>query len=397
MDNTKNYEWTDNPTIHESSWCDTDILNECLMHLKYNNNNGGGFNLFDTKVTDHILTGDELVGWALQGSMITKTYPDAIEKIKELYNDGLEIEYRGVACRRSIDGRYIADIAQKEAVDEVFEKTGIADFYILDSVNEYVYLPRNKWFAQYTLETDLLNNFNAPGLPNLDGNSTIYMLGDEPLSGCFKHGHSNSGWSLGQRTSSADTYLNLDASVSNSLYGKSDTVQISSSNKLLYYKVGNVVNNDSSIDVSQMITDLQTKLNLDLQNATAAGKSFIGSQAMPSDSYMDMTLGASEDTYIAPADGYIAFRKTGNSGQFGGIYVYKDKEQTSPSSVSDYLYTSSEKLTANNIAAELFLPIKKGNKYKIGYSLTGNTDWFRFIYAQGSVPASTENTEAQND
>ena len=136
MDNTKNYEWTDNPTIHESSWCDTDILNECLMHLKYNNNNGGGFNLFDTKVTDHILTGDELVGWALQGSMITKTYPDAIEKIKELYNDGLEIEYRGVACRRSIDGRYIADIAQKEAVDEVFEKTGIADFYILDSVNE---------------------------------------------------------------------------------------------------------------------------------------------------------------------------------------------------------------------------------------------------------------------
>lgn len=397
MDNTKNYEWTDNPTIHESSWCDTDILNECLMHLKYNNNNGGGFNLFDTKVTDHILTGDELVGWALQGSMITKTYPDAIEKIKELYNDGLEIEYRGVACRRSIDGRYIADIAQKEAVDEVFEKTGVADFYILDSVNEYVYLPRNKWFAQYTLQTDLLNNFNAPGLPNIDGNSTIYMLGDEPLSGCFIHGHSNSGWCLGQRTSGADTYLNLDASVSNSLYGKSDTVQISSSNKLLYYKVGNVVNNDSSIDVSQMITDLQTKLNLDLQNATAAGKSFIGSQAMPSDSYMDMTLGASEDTYIAPADGYIAFRKTGNSGQFGGIYVYKDKEQTSPSSVSDYLYTSSEKLTANNIAAELFLPIKKGNKYKIGYSLTGNTDWFRFIYAQGSVPASTENTEAQND
>ena len=386
MDNTKNYEWTDNPTIHESSWCDTDILNECLMHLKYNNNNGGGFNLFDTKVTDHILTGDELVGWALQGSMITKTYPDAIEKIKELYNDGLEIEYRGVACRRSIDGRYIADIAQKEAVDEVFEKTGIADFYILDSVNEYVYLPRNKWFAQYTLETDLLNNFNAPGLPNLDGNSTIYMLGDEPLSGCFTHGHSNSGWSLGQRTSSADTYLNLDASVSNSLYGKSDTVQISSSNKLLYYKVGNVVNNDSSIDVSQMITDLQTKLNLDLQNATAAGKSFIANASMPSDKYIDLTLGASRDTYTAPDDGYILFKKNPTaSSQFIAIESPANNLQTS-------VYS-----TQNSGGIAVYLPVKKNSEFTVRYSMAGETDYFRFIYAQGSVPASTENTEAQND
>ena len=389
MDNTKNYEWTDNPTIHESSWCDTDILNECLMHLKYNNNNGGGFNLFDTKVTDHILTGDELVGWALQGSMITKTYPDAIEKIKELYNDGLEIEYRGVACRRSIDGRYIADIAQKEAVDEVFEKTGVADFYILDSVNEYVYLPRNKWFAQYTLETDLLNNFNAPGLPNLDGNSTIYMLGDEPLSGCFKHGHSNSGWSLGQRTSSADTYLNLDASVSNSLYGKSDTVQISSSNKLLYYKVGNVVNNDSSIDVSQMITDLQTKLNLDLQNATAAGKSFIGSQAMPSGTYIDLTLGESGDTYTAPADGYYYF--FGRANVNNSFYVSLKNTKTLMSS------SITTRNPSTNDGNNVFLPAKKGDIISVHYGGIGNDNMLKFIYAQGSVPASTENTEAQND
>jgi len=32
-----NYEWIDNPTENGVAVCDTDVLNECLMHLKYNN------------------------------------------------------------------------------------------------------------------------------------------------------------------------------------------------------------------------------------------------------------------------------------------------------------------------------------------------------------------------
>lgn len=382
MDNTKNYEWTDNPTIHETSWCDTDVLNECLMHLKYNNNNGGGFNLFDTKVTDHILMGDELVGWALQGSMVTKTYPDAIEKIQELYTDGLEIEYRGITCRRSIDGRYIADIEQKEAIDEIFDKTGIADFYILDSLNEYVYLPRTKWFTQFTLETDLVNVFNEPGLPNIEGNSVIYMLGDEPLSGAFIHGHSNSGWCLGQRTSAADTYLNMNASSSNSLYGKSDTVQPPSCNKLLYYKVGNVVNNDSSIEVSEIITDLQTKLNLDLQNATAAGKAFVSHLSMMSGKYEDLTLGATESVYIAPADGYFYISKTATAGgQDVNLQIWDAQNDEDE---SDFICNVISPATGARAHCNAVLPCAKGQSARVLYTAGGAVNKFRFIYAQGA-------------
>ena len=32
-----NYDWIDNPTENGVAVCDTDVLNECLMHLKYNN------------------------------------------------------------------------------------------------------------------------------------------------------------------------------------------------------------------------------------------------------------------------------------------------------------------------------------------------------------------------
>lgn len=33
------YKWTDNPTVSGVAKCDTDVLNDCLMHLKYENEN----------------------------------------------------------------------------------------------------------------------------------------------------------------------------------------------------------------------------------------------------------------------------------------------------------------------------------------------------------------------
>ena len=54
---------------------------------------GDGFNLFDTKISDHILTGDEAIGWVLQGSLVTNTYPDAISRIKQEYNEGTNETY----------------------------------------------------------------------------------------------------------------------------------------------------------------------------------------------------------------------------------------------------------------------------------------------------------------
>ena len=47
-----------------------------------------GFNLFDTKTVDHTLTGAELVGFALAGTLVSNTYSTAVAKIKELYNSG---------------------------------------------------------------------------------------------------------------------------------------------------------------------------------------------------------------------------------------------------------------------------------------------------------------------
>lgn len=50
---------------------------------------GSGFNLFDTKISDHILTDKEAKGWALQGTYVTKAlYPDFYNKCLEEYKSG---------------------------------------------------------------------------------------------------------------------------------------------------------------------------------------------------------------------------------------------------------------------------------------------------------------------
>lgn len=123
------YQWTDNPTVSGVAKCNTDILNDCLMHLKYDKKDGGlGFNLFDTKVSDYILEGDETLGWALQGTYVYKNaiagshygYPDFYAKCLEEYQDSsLYIESwtqpKATANTTSIEGGSMVITASSES------------------------------------------------------------------------------------------------------------------------------------------------------------------------------------------------------------------------------------------------------------------------------------------
>ena len=256
------YTWTDNPTVSGVAVCDTDILNDCLMHLKYDKQDGNGFPLFTPMIFDHVLSGNDAVGWALQGSVISNTYPEAVSKIQELYTEGVETQYRNITCKRSVDGRYIADIEQKPAIDQLFTLTGIADFYIWDSINQQFYLPRTKWFNQMTLDTTMVNNYNEPGLPNITGDAGGYSpTGSRVVSGSFYLDNDSQGW--GDFDADAPCIqMKFDAARSSAVYGESDTVQPPSSNKLLYYKVGNTLTNESEIDVANLTNDV-----LNVQNS----------------------------------------------------------------------------------------------------------------------------------
>ena len=241
------FNWIDNPTI-SGSVMDPDVLNECLMHLKYANSPVSNNYIFDIKVTDRILDEDESLGWALQGSYIDSSYTEAINKIKkELDSSEIVSNYIGTdyefEYKIATNGHLIADIAFKDAIDKFFNEKGIADFYIYDSTNDGLYLPRNSKFIQLTTDTNLINTYIGAGLPNIIGQIKSGASGSQYLSGAFSYLNSSSSGVSGRHDGGSDANYTsgtaqFNASLSNPIYGASDSVQPPSSLKLLYYFVG---------------------------------------------------------------------------------------------------------------------------------------------------------------
>ena len=101
--------------------------------------------------------------------------------------------------------------------------------------------------------------------------------------------------------------------------------------------------------------------------------SWLSSLCMPSDKYMDLTLGASGSKYTAPANGWffcrIAPATSGNS-----MLVLNGNNMT-----------LSLKSTNNGNWLAGFIPIKKGKQCIIDYDnkLSNSDELLRFIYAEG--------------
>ena len=176
------YQWTDNPTVSGVAECNTDILNDCLMHLKYDKKEGSGLGLqlFDLIEKDHILTYEESKGLALLGSYV---YKDAVAGSRygypDFYNKVVAEKEAGVATETTLgentvtmyvnpNGHISYDIADKEAVDAWYDTYGIAWFYGVDTINERICLPRGQnYLAQgnnNAVPVDIFGNGNALGI-----------------------------------------------------------------------------------------------------------------------------------------------------------------------------------------------------------------------------------------
>ena len=243
-----------------------------------------GTPLFTQITTDYVLSGNDAIGWAMQGTQVSNTiYPEAYAKILNLYNTGSNISYRGITAKRTTDGRYIADISQQTAVNTLFNNTGVADVYVIDTLGQSFYLPKTARYIQYTTDTNNVNTFNDSGLPslNLTSTGTTNMLGghnhdrgnmnitgnavvcgNDDCQGAFVYGGLLGAYMASQNWSGLwHTRVYFDAwrswtgrtswegdhwhtcyitnTIGNQIYGRQTYVQPPSSMKLLYYRVGN--------------------------------------------------------------------------------------------------------------------------------------------------------------
>lgn len=131
-----------------------------------------------------------------------------------------------------------------------------------------------------------------------------------------------------------------------------------------------------ALDGSQLTAIPSTVANTSLSNLVTAGKTVISNLPMPSNSYIDLTLGATGSNYTAPANGYLMLAKIA-----GAAGEYIDITNTSAGNLRSH-----QNAVVNGAAVAIFVPCKSGDIMNYGYTLSGTTQCFRFIYAEGSKP-----------
>jgi hypothetical protein len=250
--------------------------------------------MFDTVIKDHILTYEESKGLALQGTWVYKNaiagerygYPDFYNKCLKEYSEATKSEtVNAVTLKVHDNGHKFYDIANKEAIDSSFNTLGMAWYYGIDEENERIFLPRNVWFEQMSMndvgkaiEAGLPAHTHTRGTMNITGyvagNNLTLEEGGQSGGALYFGGGSYVG------PSNQGTYygpsINLDASrswtgsTSTGNYSKelatTDTVQPNAVKKLLYICVGNTVNYESMTEVVNQGMDILEQVNYGIES-----------------------------------------------------------------------------------------------------------------------------------
>ena len=137
-------------------------------------------------------------------------------------------------------------------------------------------------------------------------------------------------------------------------------------NGILYYYIGETVQNANLINAGRLAEQLNDKINF--QQAAAAG--------MPSNHYVELTLGSSGTTYTSPANGWVTVGARSN-----GSNAYINTMGSSAPLISSYEIRGYQAGTYMS----LVFPVVKGEVFKINYNnfQSDPETIFRFVYAQG--------------
>lgn len=267
-------------------------------------NLGNSFELFDTKLTDHVLTYEETKGWALQGTYVYKNalagsrygYPDFCNKVLEEYNQATTTEtVNGVTVKVHSNGHKFYDIANKTGIDDFFNTMGSAWFYGVDTENERIFLPRDnnkihgelienivdgtKWCRVYS------DGWCEQGYSEIAGGTTITLL--KPFKDTnytvVATPNASAGTMTGgfcRKTSNSQVYYQPcyrtgdgqgNSTVKGSVYacGYTTVVQPYEVEKYYYICVGNTTNYEGVIEVVNQGMEILEQVNEGIESRVA--------------------------------------------------------------------------------------------------------------------------------
>lgn len=256
---------------------------------------------------------------------------------------------------------------------------GVCGKFVYDSVNNTLRLPKITGFIEGTGENTYLGSLVEAGLPNMQGSINILDISSRNLEydGCLDMSHKSGNLDRVDTISSSEGgsgtsgTLHIDASLSNSIYGNSSTVQPQAVKVLYYVVIATIPKTEIEVDIDNIATDLNGKADVDLTNVNDSGTSRGAGWGMPSSSSIAWTVGASGSTYVAPANGWVIMQGASTS-SFGYATLYTSENVNMTSA----LYSSS-------IGYKIYVPVHKGSIITLGYSNV-SISVLNFVYAIGS-------------
>lgn len=94
------YQWTDNPTVSGVAECNTDILNDCLMHLKYDKKEGGAG--LDGKITNCLLEVPQKINLELVDGTLTLKAGSVVIVPNGFEEDGVTKKFEEVTITKDL-------------------------------------------------------------------------------------------------------------------------------------------------------------------------------------------------------------------------------------------------------------------------------------------------------
>ncbi len=309
----------------------------------------------------HLLDGSKLYGDGV--------YADFVDYIADLYNNNSTANY---------------------FTDETTWQTQVTQYgecgkFVYDSVNNTVRLPKISGIVEGTTDINSLGNLVQAGLPNITGSWHLadgghYSADTNTADGAFTYEapylKGNNGGSL----SDYGTKFYFDASRSSAIYGRSLTVQPQTVKVFYYIVVATSTKTDIQVDIDNIATDLNNKVNTDLSNTTTTGKSLMANMPMPSGRCIDLDLGASGTTFTAPANGWLCL--VIGSVQIGEYIQFNATE--SGLTTKNMLLIGADASVAGSLVY-CYMPMMAAQQTKIYYNASGQVYAFRFIYANGEA------------
>lgn len=312
----------------------------------------------------HLLDGTRLSGDGIYGEFV--------QYIADLYAENPSANYF------TTESNWQASVTQY----------GVCGKFVYDSTNNTVRLPKVSGKLDGTTDINALGDLEPlfVRLPNITANvAGVLTSGNGAFSytGNTGAGTPNSPWSHPMSNN-----YNFNASRSSSVYsgnGSDTAIHEQAIKMFVYIVIATSSKTDIQVDIDEIATDLNRKLDINganlnssfsanlILNMSDAANIYMASMCAPSNRYINISLGANESVYTAPANGWYYFNKK-STGSNQHVQLHN-----TTASIANNTYSSAN---GNNIGT--IIPVRKGDTVRVTYSAGGSLNDFRFIYSKGS-------------